>query len=172
VTPQRLDALRKWAAGVKPSPATRAATQPAPLSGSSLAAARQDIDAALSAPSPEDARAVRERLARYGEALLPEVYAQLAAAATDDQRQRLRAIRYRLVASDRLALAYPQVIERLSAVDPSTRLSALDELAAEATPADQRLLLELFADPDALFREKSLKLLQSVGGADASAPLA
>jgi HEAT repeat protein len=99
------------------------------------------------------------------------VYAALKAARTDRERERLTALRYRLVASDALALGWPSGFDRLAAAAPANRHAALDELAARVTPADSPLLLELFADPDPLVRERSLKLLQTIGGQGTTAGL-
>ena len=104
-----------------------------------------------------DAEAIRHRLAGYGAALLPEVTARLKETAADDQRQRLWALRYRLVAADSLALRWPGGLERLAATDPRRRQQAADELARLASAADQPLLVELFSDNDPLVREFSLR---------------
>jgi HEAT repeat protein/thiol-disulfide isomerase/thioredoxin len=190
VTPARLEALRKWAKDAKPiktatttSPTsaptqtettrpatTRAAAQTAAetaeagLPADVLAAARRDLALLLSAGGKFEVRAVRERLARVGPALLPEVTSRLQTATSDDDRQRLGALRYRLVASDALAAAWPDGFERLAAADPDVRRRAVDELAGKAKADDGALLLSLFADPDPLVRETSLRALQALGG--------
>ncbi len=110
-------------------------------------------------------------MARLGAALLPEVYAQLKNAATDQDRRRLMALRYRLVADDALVLSWPGGIDRLADRDPRRRRKAAEELAERASAADQSLLLELFADPDPLVREVSLRGLQNIGGPEADAVL-
>ena len=165
LTEARFTAIEDWAATVG---ARAPATQPAELSAADAAAAQREIAALLKAASPADVLAVRERLARYGPALLAVVYDDLKHAATDEARERLTALRYRLVATDALALSWTGGLERLSANQADTRHQAVDELAKRATAADGRLLLELFSDPDPLVRELSLKALQAVGGADAT----
>src|SRR5206468_8143466 len=110
----------------------------------------------LAAPAAE-ATAIRERLARHGRLLLPLVYEQLRTAESDEARQRLTALRYRLVATDELALSWPGGIERLAAPDARTRHRAMDELTNRATSADEPLLLELFSDPEPLVRELALR---------------
>jgi hypothetical protein len=141
------------------------------LAEDQLAAARRTIDRMLSA-TDEDATAMREQLAHLGEALLPEVTKRLAETTSDFERSRLLALRYRLAASDQLALKWPGGIERLAALDSTTRRAAADELVTRVTPADQLLLLELFADPDPLVREVSLRAMQHVGGEKATEALA
>ena len=115
--------------------------------------------------------AIRQRLARLGPALLPEVAARLKAAAADQDRRRLLILRYRLAAPDSLVLRWPGGLERLADADPRQRQQAADELAKLAAEDDQPLLLELFADPDPLVREFSLRGLQHIGGKKANAAL-
>ena len=94
--------------------------------------------------------------------LLPLVYAELAKQDTDAPRERLTALRYRLVAAPDLVLRWPGGIERLAATDLQTRVNAADEFARQAVAADEPLLLELFSDPAPLVREISLRALQNV----------
>ena len=170
VTPQRVESLKKWADEIAKAPPT---TQQAgtTLSAAALAAARRDLAELLQAPGEAEARAARERLARVGEALMPEVHAALKAAATDRDRERLVALRYRLVASDALVLGWPGGFERLASADPRVRQRAMEELAARTTAPDAPLLLEMFGDADPQVREGSLRLLQKVGGEGTTAGL-
>lgn len=166
LTDERMAALEKWietAAGQQPA-------RPEKLSEEQLAAARQSLDRMLKA-APAEADAMVERLARLGPALLPEVYDRLKQAATDRHRQRLLVLRYRLVSSDSLVLRWPGGLVRLAATDPRQRQSAAEELARLAGQDDQRLLLELFSDPDPLVREISLRGLRHIGGREATAAL-
>lgn len=162
ITPPALDALKAWAA--TPHTAATAAT----LSAEDLGIARHDIATMLQTSDPSEVDAARERLARFGAALLPEVYAGLKSAATDRDRERLTALRYRAVATDVLALHWPGGFDRLASQDARVRHEALDELGKNLSAADSPLLMELFSDPDALMRETSLRLLQSVGGTGTS----
>jgi HEAT repeat protein len=162
VTAERLAALARWAASPE---AAGPATAPA-LGDRALAEARDLLRRLLAAPDG-DVLTLRERLARYGPALLPEIYDALRAAPSDQARDRLTLLRYRVTASEALALQWPVGLERLAAPAAKTRHAALDELAARATAADTGLLLELFSDPDALVRETALRLLQKVGGPSA-----
>src|SRR5262249_55486812 len=118
-----------------------------------------------------EGRALRERLARFGKLLLPEVYARLKDTVSDDVRERLTALRYRLVESDTLARAWPGGVERLAAPEPETRLRAADGLAERAAPPDEALLIELFSDPAPLVRELSLRALMQAGGSNANSAL-
>ena len=137
---------------------------------SQLAAAAATIDRLL-AGSNEEAAAVREQLAYLGEALLPEVRQRMSQASDDPTRQRLSALRYRLLASDSLVLRWPNGIDRLSALDSPTRRQAADELVNRAKTSDQALLVELFSDPDPMVREISLRAIEHVGGSLASETL-
>lgn len=164
ITDSALAALKKWSGQKHEAPA--AATS---LSVEDAALARHDIAAMLEASDPEEVESARERLARFGPALLPEVYAALKTAATDQDRQRLTALRYRAVASESRALQWPDGFDRLASMDAQVRHQALDELGKNVTAADSPLLLELFSDPDPLMRETSLRLLQTAGGGEVPA---
>ncbi len=118
-----------------------------------------------------EADAIRQRLAGLGAALLPEVYARLKDAATDQDRRRLLILRYRLAAPDSLVLVWPGGLERLADSRSPPAPQAADELAKLAGGEDKPLLLELFADPDPLVREISLRGLQHIGGKEANAAL-
>ena len=163
---ERLAALAKWAAGPLPKPAVA----PEMLTEAQWAEARRELDRLLRV-APSDADAIREHLARFGPALLPEVYERLKRAATDEDRQRLLALRYRLVADGVLVLKWPGGLERLAAADSRQRQQAAEELARMATAAEQALLLELFSDPDPLVRETSLRGLQQIGGPESTSAL-
>ena len=96
-TPERLASLEKWTqreVGGDMAP-------PKHLSAEQLSAARRQIERMLHADEAE-ADAIRQRLAGLGAALLPEVYARLKDAATDQDRRRLLILRYRLAAPDSL----------------------------------------------------------------------
>jgi len=166
ITDERLATLDEWAA----TAAVKAAAQPKKLSDEQLAAARLTIDRMLRGTAAE-AAAIRERLARLGPVLLPEVYGRLKATTVDRDRRRLLALRYRLVTSDSLALQWSGGLERLAATDFRVRQQAAEELADLAGVDDQQLLLELFSDPDPLVREISLRGLQNIGGKAATAAL-
>ena len=144
---------------------------PRPLTPAQLASARQQIDRMLKAGDEAEADAVRQRLAGLGASLLPEVYARLKDAVTDQDRRRLLALRYRLAATDALALSWPGGIERLAEAEPRRRRQAAEELAKMAGRDEQPLLLELFADPDPMVREISIRGLQQIGGKQANAAL-
>ncbi len=166
ITPERLSALEQWADATEPTwPG-----EPEKLAPAQRAEARSQIERMLSA-SDEEARAVRERLARLGRALLPEVYERLRRSAADRDHERMLALRYRLVAGDSLVLRWPAGLERLAATDARTRQKAVEELAAMAVAEDGPLLLELFSDPDPLVREIALRGLREVGGQGAAESL-
>ena len=165
-TAARLKSLKAWAI----DPGATAVGPAQQLTPVQLAAARREI-ARLGQGSDADAVAIRERLARHGAALLPEVYARLKQAETDRDRERLTALRYRLVAGDRLALAWPGGMERLAATTAAVRRQAVQELAERATVAEEPLLLELFSNPDPLVREISLHVLHESSGHKATVAL-
>jgi HEAT repeat protein len=165
LTEARLKAVRAWSANPGKPPAVGDT-----LAGDDLAAARQEI-ARLLKVSEVEAGVIRERLARHGAALLPEVYAQLTEASTDAARERLTTLRYRLVASGALVFDWPGGLERLAAVDAEPRRQAVQELAARATNADEALLLELFSNADPLVREIALRALHAIAGSEATTAL-
>jgi HEAT repeat protein len=166
LTEARLKALREWAPRAAAAPAEAAHA----LTNAERAAARADM-ARLGRATDEEATALRERLARHGRALLPDVYAQLKDATTDQARERLTALRYRLVASDALVLTWPGGLERLALTAAGPRQQAVQELATRAGAADEPLLLELFSNPDPLVRELSLRALKEVAGPRATPAL-
>ncbi|HLJ12720.1 MAG TPA: HEAT repeat domain-containing protein [Planctomycetaceae bacterium] len=167
LTAARLDSLADWGAS---SDRTAGRDAPNALSEQELAALGETIDRMTTGPAT-DVPAIRERLARYGRLLLPEVYERLKTAATDESRERLTALRYRLVESESLAINWPEGVERLAAPDVELRHRAADELAARATASDEGLLLELFSDPAPLVREISLRALMQTGGSNVNSSL-
>jgi HEAT repeat protein len=162
----RIDALRKWAAAIKP-----VTTQPAALDGDQKQAAELDLSRLLTAADPGEAGIIATRLARIGPALLPLVLEKIKQISTDRQRERLTALRYKLVATSGLMQQWPGGLDRLASTDAQTRHVAADELAARATADEMPLLLELFSDPDPLVREISLASLQKIGGKEGTAAL-
>lgn len=171
ITDGHLAALQKW---TQQATAGQAAAGQAPppqkLSADQLLSAGRQIDRLLAA-SDSEAQAIRGRLARLGDALLPEVYQRLKQASTDRDRERLLALRYQLVAGETLALRWPGGLRRLAVTDTGRRQRAAGELAKLATDDDRQLLLELFSDPDPLVREISLRGLRDIGGRQAIAAL-
>jgi HEAT repeat protein len=167
ITGERLDTLRQWAAKIEPPTDASDAKE---LTDDQRRSAVADIRQMLAATAPE-ASAIRERLARYGPLLLPVVYAELRETESDEARERLTALRYRLVVAQNRVLTWPGGIERLASADASTRYQAVDELAHQVTAADEALLLELFSDPEPLVRELSLRALHELGGASATSAL-
>ncbi|MDA1054309.1 MAG: HEAT repeat domain-containing protein [Planctomycetota bacterium] len=167
LTDEQLAAVEAWLTNIDAFPPPGAAKK---LTEDELQTARNDISLMLKADRSE-AAAVRERIARLGRGVLPEVLARLNDAATDEDRERLVTLRYRLAAADGLALAWPGGLERLADRDPAVRHLAAEELAAMATADEQTLLLELFSDLDPLVREISLRGLRNVGGEQATAAL-
>ncbi len=165
LTEAKIKALRAWAA----SP-NKKMDRPRELARDLLPTVRQDLEALLRANDVE-AMGIYERLARHGAALLPEVYAQLKTARTDQQKERLTQLRYRLVSTDALALQWPDGLRRLAATSSAVRHQAVQELAARASPAEEPLLLELFSDPDGLVRELSLRALHGLSGSKVTASL-
>ncbi|MGD0517897.1 MAG: HEAT repeat domain-containing protein [Thermoguttaceae bacterium] len=143
---------------------------PKELSPEERSAARQDIARMLKADDAESA-AICHRLARFGPALLPEVYALLKDVSGDQDRQRLLVLRYRLAATDSLALRWPGGLVRLAGSDLRQRQRAAEELVNLASAAEEPLLTELFSDPDPLVREISLRGLQHIGGKEANAAI-
>jgi len=176
ITAERLAGLEEWldqAAEQEDGEDTAdadAALPPRELSEQELDDARQRIDRMLRATDAE-ASAIRDRLGRLGPSLLEEVGKLLKDADTDRDRERLRALRYRLVATDALVLRWPGGLARLASTDAAERQQAAEELAELASDNDQDLLLELFSDSDPLVREISLRGLQEIGGRQSTAAL-
>lgn len=162
----KLAKLTEWNSGRKTggSPAARQ------LSPAELAEAYAQIDRLLTM-TPADGAPIAARLARHAEQLLPEVYRRLQEAETDEARERLLTLRYRLAASNALTLRFPGGLERLASRDIQIRRQAAEQLAGLATSTEQSLLLELFSDPDPLIREIALRGLEQQGGEAATEAL-
>ncbi|EAQ78530.1 hypothetical protein DSM3645_26644 [Blastopirellula marina DSM 3645] len=158
--------LREWNAQRQPQGAAVKK-----LSTKEMDAAQLQIDRLLQA-SLADGAVIAARLARHAEALLPEVVRRLQDAQTDEERTKLRALRYRLVANDALVLRFPGGLARLASSDALVRRQAAQQLVSLATAAEQPLLLELFSDADPLIRETALRGLQEMGGERATESLA
>jgi len=159
---ERLAALDAWVKKTQ-----TAEFKPSPIAASFDGEQRLEIEEAIAKmleAEPAEAGAIRERLARFGAALLPEVYKQLKEVQGDRPRERLTMLRYRLVADDELALNWTGGSERRSSSDVSIRSAAADKLAERAGEDDERLLLELFSDPAPLVREIVLKALRKTSG--------
>jgi HEAT repeat protein len=165
-TPERVAALDSWLASPLPDDlqaATKLTEADAKLVAEEV---KQMLDAA-----PADVGAIRERIARRGAAVRPLVFQQLQEASTDEARERLLALRYRLVSGGDLPLRWPGGLERLASTDARERHRAAEELAKMAAAEQQPLLLELFSDSDPLVRETSLRGLRNLGGKKATAAL-
>lgn len=168
LTAERMDEVGKWMTTIDAHAVPGVARK---LSDEELASAQKQLDRLLAA-NPEEAISIRERMARMGAGLLPEILARLSEAETDLARERLVALRYRLVAPDGLVLNWPGGLERLADTDAKVRHQAAQELAELATFDTQTLLTELFSDPDPLIRELSLQGLNNLGGENATEALA
>ena len=160
LTPERSAALDAWQKEAAKS------TEPTPqqeLTAEQRAETATEISRMLKA-SDAEAEAIRERLARRGAASLSLVYDKLKVVATDHDRQRLQALRYRLVAGETLTKRWPEGLLRLASPETVVRQKSAEELANLAIAEDQMLLRELFSDPDPLVREICLRGMQKIGG--------
>jgi len=166
LTPERTVALTTWAANEL---GAGAAAEVA-LSPAELATLADELSRYVDA-SEAEAESMRERLARRGRRLLPEIESRLPLADGDAQRQRLAWLRLRLLASEHLAITWPQGLAQLASADSTTRHKGAAELANHVTAADDQLLLALFSDPDQMVRELSLRALRQLQGAAASKAL-
>ena len=160
LTPERSAALEAW------QKETAKSTVPTPqleLTAEQRTEAAAEIARMLNA-SDTEAEAIRERLARWGAVSLPLVYDKLKTVTTDHDRQRLQALRYRLVAGETLTKRWPEGLLRLASPETVVRQKSAEELANLAIAEDQMLLRELFSDPDPLVREICLRGMQKIGG--------
>ncbi len=167
LSPERIAELEKWAVALSPEAAPQTRTT---LTAEEKSHALSQLERLLHV-EPALVIAEREQLARYGRALLPEVVARLKIAASDDERSRLIALRYRLVAPAEIAVRWPGGLERLADPSYDVRHRAATELVPLATLEYEPLLLELFSDPDGFIRETSLRALKQVGGKRAASAL-
>jgi HEAT repeat protein len=166
LTKESLAALSKWSTQRKGDEKPK----PVRLTAADLEAARTLMSRMVKANAVE-ASAIRERLARHGRLLLDTVKTAMKEAETDEARDSLLALRYRIVMPDRLALQWPGGVERLSSPRLEIRREAVEELVKRATSEEEELLRELFSDPASIIREISLRTLRKVGGAHARSAL-
>ncbi len=165
LTSARLQALQTWASA--PLQADKKIAEPSKADRANMLS---ELDRLLKVP-PAELPAILERLAGFGEVISREVAKRLKASDREDDRQRLTALRYRLVAGDDLATRWPGGLMRLAARDAAERRKATQEFVDIATAADEALLLQLFSDGDPLVRELTLKTLRKIGGRRAIAAL-
>ncbi len=163
--PEKMKQLNQW----KETPIEDLQTVLAELTADDLKAAGQDLDALIES---RNVRAGLARMTRYGSQLLPVVYERIKVAKTDEESERLTALRYWLTASNELRLGWANGLIELASSELSSRRAATQSLIKRASLADQPLLLELFADSDPLVRELSLKGLQAIGAKETNATLA
>lgn len=130
------------------------------LSVENLAQAQREIDLLL---KTRNVRGSLARLTRYGDQLLPTIYDRIRDVQSDEDLQRLTALRFWLTASNQLRLGWAGGIVELASPDLSARRAAMNVLVQRVVDADEPLLMELFANADPLVRELSLKGLQRIG---------
>lgn len=163
LTPERLQALEHWLNEIATSMSDVTPQTLQEPTQQQRIEAEEDIARMISA-SDAEAEAIRERLARWGQTLIPSVYERLKTTTTDRGRLRLQTLRYRLVCGDDLARHWPDGLLRLAAPDNAVRQKAVEELVDRAGPSDQLLLRELFSDPNPLIREICLRGMRKIGG--------
>ena len=105
-----------------------------------------------------------DSIALVGPGILPSVTERLDAEASDSGRERLSAVRYRLIASPSLALRTPGAAEALASLESGPRRAATKRIAENASNEDLPLLQTLFGHEDPLVRELALRGIQSAGG--------
>jgi len=134
---------------------------------SSPAETEQDLQTWIGGVDNAKTRAAYERLARGGAELLPKVREMLPPT-WDTRRERLTALRYRLLMPPALAAALPQAPFQMAARDADLRAQALDAVAREVRiegggPELQGFFVEAFNDPDSKVREAALRGLRETG---------
>lgn len=134
-----------------------------------LSPAETDLElrAWMDSEDPVIQRPAYERLARVGVSLLPEVR-RLTPPVEGLRRERLTALRYRLLMPPAAAAAMPQIPFLMAERDPATRMHAIDTLARaariEGNAADlEGFFLDAFGDSDPKVREAALRGLRETG---------
>ncbi|MDP6356168.1 MAG: HEAT repeat domain-containing protein, partial [Planctomycetota bacterium] len=166
ITAKRLDTLRAWAT----KQSGEEENQSNDVAPEELQKLEEQVGRLLQAPA-EEVSTLCGRLAIHGDKLMPVVAARLKEAHRDQDRERLTALRYWLVAPLDLTLKWPNGLRRLASLDQAVRRAAADELSKRATGKTAPLLLELFSDSDPFVREMSLRTLDAVGGSVSAAML-
>ena len=134
-----------------------------------IAAAREELDR-LAQAAPTEVEAILEPLGtiwsgRWRRRLPPD---EKKRRPTAEQQRLLAGARYRLLASDKLALRWPGGMMQLASLAAPQRHQAAARLVEHATADDQPLFSELFRDTDPLIREMALRGLQRAGGKNAT----
>jgi HEAT repeat protein len=162
--PPTLDPLREWS---EKADVAKSTVKPSP------AEIEQDLQTWTGGEDNAKTRAAYERLARAGADLLPKVR-EMIPPTWDTRRERLTALRYRLLMSAALAAALPQAPFQMAARDADLRAQAVDAVAREGRiegggPELQGFFLEAFNDPDSKVREAALRGLRETGAGIAKA---
>ena len=142
--------LRAWAATAKVGPVH--ASQPEDVA--------RDLDLWTTAEDGPATLAAYERLARAGKDLLPQVRARTPDT-WDLTRERLTALRYRLLLPEQTVRQDPQLPFRMAASDPGTRVQAMAALAEHPDPALKDFFFEALSDPDGKVRKAALRGLSA-----------
>lgn len=178
-----LPLLRRWRAPVQSLDPWRPETlsEPAMRSLTEWAESRPDADIkSIPETVDEEVELELDRLVRrgpirdgllaslsiVGRDLIPKVMQRWERESSDTARQRLTALRYRLVADPGLEIRIPDAAERLASMESGPRRETAKELSDSATERDLPLLETLFGHPDPLIRELALRGLQNAGGSD------
>lgn len=174
LTARRLDQLEEWAARVssdsnEPAPSDNSQIQKA-LTEEQLADVRADLVRMLTADRPS-LEAIGARLARFGVRIIPLIQNARSRVDSDQDRERLDWLRFRIVASDALVLKWSGGLFQLASTDARARHQAAGELPDVTSKGDESLLIELFGHSDSFVRELSLKALHNVGGQRAAQEL-
>ena len=148
-----IERLREWARDAE-FPADADPTAPEEL--------ERDLMVWMTADDGPRTRAAYERLARCKADLVVKVR-ELTPETWDRRRERLTALRYRLVLPDEKAWEFPGIPFQMAAQNPQTRIDAVSRLGEHASADLHGFFLEAFTDPDEKVRETALRCLRKTG---------
>ncbi len=164
ITSEKLKMLTDWARTAENAP-LEIELLSSPSSGS-LAEADLELDRLVHRGNARDGNLAG--LENVGPGLLANVMKHLETETSDDARERLAALRYRLIAAPSMSIRIPQGPDRLASLESGPRRDAAKQLADFGRSEDIPLLEALFSHEDPLVRELALRGLQKAGGSDAS----
>ncbi|WP_342190351.1 thioredoxin domain-containing protein [Stieleria varia] len=168
ITAERVETLKSWSDSIASDDLAAEVDSKLVAEASSEALAEADLEIDRLLQRGPVREGLVDGLAVIGPELLPQVTTRLDNEVADVARERLTAVRYRLVASPTLLIRLPEVTDKLASLDASARRLAAQALSEQAQKDDVPLLEALFAHDDPLVRELALRGMQLSGGGEAT----
>lgn len=168
-TPERIAALQAWADGIANDTENAVSPENDPMGEPTRLESELELDRLVRRGPIRDG--LVDAITLVGPTILPSVTERLSRESSDVGRERLSAVRYRLIAAPTLALRLPGAAEDLASLESGPRRAATKRIADQAIRDDLPLLETLFGHDDPLVRELALRGMQSAGGGTAESLL-